>query len=122
MRLARSEIYKTPRLHETQLPRSGDLAEIRRSHCTPESGLVVQVKGDPHLCYCVCAECGQEVTEHFVEVWAREAAWWFKTPGPWFMPIKWLRRIDPRDTVVVERVKNYAPLEPTREQLIIANR
>lgn len=122
MLLARSEIYKTPRPHEEELCRPGDLAEIRRSHCTQESGLIVEVMGEPHFCFCMCAECGQDVTEYFVEVWAVDAAWWFKTPGPWFMPIKWLKRIDPRDRLKHARVKNYAPLEPTDEQIIAANR
>src|SRR5258708_25525265 len=56
--LTRSEIYKTPRPHEEELCRPGDLAEVRRSHCTPESGLLVQVMGEPHFCFCMCAECG----------------------------------------------------------------
>jgi hypothetical protein len=117
----REEIYKAPRAHEVELPRTGDLAEIRRSHCTAESGLLVQVVGEPHLCFCQCADCGQEVTEYFVEIFTNHAEW-LKTPGPWFYPLAWLKRIDPRDPVRYERVRHYRPLEPTDEQIRAANR
>ncbi|HEY1723974.1 MAG TPA: hypothetical protein VGF89_01020 [Steroidobacteraceae bacterium] len=120
--MLRSNVYKTPRPHEIELPRKDDLAEIRRSHCVAESGLLLQVVGDPHLCYCQCADCGQEVTEYFVEVYSPCAQWWFKTPGPWFYPIDWLKRVDPRDPVQYERVRNYMPLWPTEQQIALANR
>ena len=48
-RALRSEIYRTPHAHEWERPRTGDLAEIKRDHCQSESGLLVQVMGDPHL-------------------------------------------------------------------------
>lgn len=120
--LAREEIYKAPRPHEVELPRTWDLAEIKRGHCraNSEAGMLVQVVGEPHLCYCNCADCGQEVTEYFVEVHSSDAHW-HKTPGPWFYPIRWLNRIDPRDPVQYARIRNYQPLEPTPEQLIAAN-
>lgn len=120
--LDRSEIYKTPRAHEVMLVRPGDLAEVRRSHCKPESGLQVRVHGEPHRCQCFCADCGQEVTEYFVEVWADDAEWWFETPGPWFIPIAWLRRISPEDTAWHAPIQGYRPLEPTEGQLIAANK
>ena len=66
----RSEVYKTPCPHEVGVPRTGDLAEVRRGHCraNSEAGLLCQVVGEPHWCYCLCADCGQEVTDWFVEV------------------------------------------------------
>lgn len=103
------------------MPRTGDLAEITRTHCTQQSGLLVQVVGEPHRCYCVCAECGIATTEYFVEVWTPEPSW-FKTPGPWFMPLAWLKRIDPRDPVRFDRARHYRPITPTEAQLAAANR
>lgn len=118
--MRRSDVYKTPRPHEVELPRTGDLAEIRRSCCKPESGLLVQVVGDPHYCYCQCADCGAEWSGHFVEV-TTDYPQWFMTPGPWFYPLDWLRRIDPRDSVEFARVRNYRPLDATPEQIAAAN-
>jgi hypothetical protein len=121
--MRRSDIYKSPRPHEVDLPRRGDLAEIRRSHCVQETGLLLQVVGDPHRCFCQCADCGQPITDYFVEVHAASAvmAAWFKTPGPWFYPLAWLRRVDPRDPTQYERVSRYLPLWPTDEQEKAAN-
>lgn len=123
--MLRSEIYKRPRPHEIELPRTGDIAEIRRGHCraNAESGLLVQIVGEPHRCFCQCADCGQDVTEYFVEVHVdvKDFAHWHRTPGPWFYPIGWLKRIDPRDPVEYLRVRNYRPLEPTANQLLVAN-
>lgn len=121
--MLRESVYKTPRPHEVDLPRPGDLAEVRRGHCkaNAESGLLVQVMGKPHRCFCQCADCGQEVTEYFVEVHA-DMPQWLGTPGPWFYPIKWLKRIDPRDPVEYARIRNYQALRPTAEQLVIANK
>lgn len=121
--MLRSDVYKAPRPHEVEIPRVGDLAEVRRGHCkaNAEAGLLVQVMGNPHLCFCQCADCGQEVTEYFVEIHSDHAEFQ-KTPGPWFYPITWLKRIDPSDPVQYARIKNYAPLRPTEEQLIAANK
>lgn len=120
-----SEIYKSPRPHEVELPRPGDIAEIQKGHCraNSEAGLLVQIVGEPHYCFCMCADCATEITERFVEVHvdAKDYAHWWKTPGPWFYPIRWLKRIDPADPVEYLRVRNYRPLEATPEQLIIAN-
>ena|SRR5579863_2586259 len=121
--MRRLDVYKVPRPHEVDLPRTWDLAEVRRGHCraNAEAGLVCQVVGEPHFCYCNCADCGQAVTEYFVEVHSSDPHWQ-KTPGPWFMPIRWLKRIDPSDPFQYERVRNYRPLEPTEAQIAAANR
>jgi hypothetical protein len=118
--MLRSEIYRTPRPHEAELPRRGDLAEVRRSHCQPESGLLVQVMNEPHLALVQCADCGASVTEYIVEVHSDHPDWQ-KTPGPWFYPIRWLKRIDPIDPVQYARVRRYRPVEATVEQERIAN-
>lgn len=122
MILARSEIYKTPRPHEVELPRTWDLAEIKRGHCraNAEAGLLVQVVGEPHLCFAQCADCASELEEYFVEVHSKDPHW-RKTPGPWFYPIRWLKRIDHTDPTNYERIRDYRPLAPTDEQLVIAN-
>jgi hypothetical protein len=121
--MRRSEVYKTPRPHEVELPRRGDLAEVKRGHCraNAEAGLLCQVVGDPHLCETNCADCGVKVVDFFVEVHSDDPHWQ-KTPGPWFMPIGWLKRIDPRDPVQYARVKNYRPVLATAAQLIEANK
>lgn len=105
------------------MPRTGDVAEIVRSHCLQETGLLVQVMGLPHRCECNCADCGQPVTGMFVEVYCVHEGW-LGTPGPWFMPLKWLKRIDPRDPVKFAKVdtRRYRPVMPTVEQLIAANK
>ena len=118
--MLRSEIYKKPRPHQVEQPRRGDLAEVRRSHCKPESGLLVQVVGDPHRCFAQCCYCGQPVTGYFVEVFTPHPEW-MPTPGPWFMPLSWLKRIDPRDPVEYERVRRYRPIDATVEQERAAN-
>jgi hypothetical protein len=120
--MQRSEIYKAPHGHETDVPRPGDLAEIRRGHCraNAEAGLLVQVMGAPHLCFAQCADCGSEILEYQVEVHSDDPHWQ-KTPGPWFYPIRWLRRLDPRDPVDYARVLKYRPLFATTEQLKVAN-
>ena len=122
--IERGEVYKTPRPHEENLPRPGDFAEIRRGHCraNAEAGLIVEVMGEPHLCFCQCADCGSELDEHHVEIYSDDPHFQ-KTPGPWFYPIRWLRRIDPRDQVNARlpRNRHYAPLLPTDEQLVAAN-
>jgi hypothetical protein len=117
-----SEVYKKPRQHEVELPRLHDLAEVRRGHCNAneDAGLLVQVMGDPHLCETNCAYCGQKVVEYFVEVHTSEPKWQL-TPGPWFMPIRWLKRLDPRDPVQYARMRGYTPLRPTEQQLAAAN-
>lgn len=124
MPLTRADVYKTPREHEVELPRTNDLAEITRSCCKAESGLIVQVVGEPHKCFAQCADCGAEWVAHFVEVTtsADYGLGWFKTPGPWFMPIDWLRRIDPRDPVQYARVLHYMPNWPTEQQMLEANK
>lgn len=116
--MLRAEVYKEPRPHEIDLCRPGDLAEIVRSHCKPETALLVQVVGEPHWCFNFCRDCGQEVTGWFVEITVAKSLYpaWHDMPGPWFMPIKWLKRVDPRDPVHYERVTHYRPLMPTPEQ------
>lgn len=100
------DLYKTPRAHEVNAPRTGDLAEIRRSHCVPERGLLVEVKSDPIIAWSQCSHCGQGILEPMVEVHTLEPDWQ-GIHGPWLMPIAWLRRIDPRDPVQYDRVVNY---------------
>jgi len=120
--LTRAEIYKTPRPHEVELPRTWDLAEIKHGHCraNAEAGLLVQVVGEPHLCFAQCADCGSELEEYFVEVHSSDPHW-HKTPGPWFYPLRWLKRIDATDPVQYARVRHYRPLEATVQQIIAAN-
>lgn len=121
-----SAVYKIPRPHEVDLPRPWDLAEIKRGHCraNAEAGLLVQVVGEPHRSFQQCADCGVGTTEYFVEVVVnqKDFSHWYKTPGPWFYPITWLKRIDPRDPVNYDRIKDYKPLFATNEQLIVANK
>lgn len=121
--MLRDEIYKAPRPHEVELPRAGDLAEIRRGHCraNSEAGLLVQVMGEPHRAFAQCADCGSELTEYLVEVHCDDLHWQ-KTPGPWFYPIGWLKRLDPRDPVAYARIRSYQALRPTEAQLLEANR
>lgn len=85
------EIYKRTLL-DPAVPRRGDFAAIVRDHHRTETGLVVQVLNDPHLAESYCAECGQKVTEYFVEV---HSPLWATVPGPHFYPISWLRRVQP---------------------------
>ncbi|MES1993140.1 MAG: hypothetical protein V4457_05940 [Pseudomonadota bacterium] len=73
-------------------PRRGDIAAIVRDHHHTETGLVVHVVNDPHRCTQICHECGQEVTEFFVEV---ESQTWPREAGPYFYPIRWLKRVLP---------------------------
>jgi hypothetical protein len=82
------EIYKRDLLDQ-DCPRRGDLAEIVRDHHNNERGMVVQVVNDPHWSEQYCADCGQKVVEWFVEV---RAAFFASTPGPYFYPIRWLKR------------------------------
>lgn len=121
--MRREDVYKTPRPHEVDLPRAGDIAEILRGHCraNAEAGMLVQVMGKPHLAFAQCADCASEIKEFLVEVHCDDPHWQ-KTPGPWFYPIGWLKRIDPRDLVGYERIRNYQALRPTPEQLIAANK
>ncbi len=116
----RGEIYRLPRAHEIERPRHGDLAEIKRDHCQPETGLVVQVVGDPHLAVARCHKCGQRIEEYLVEIFCNNPAW-MKTPGPWFYPVDWLKRIDPRDPLQYERVRQYRQVLATAEQWIEAS-
>ncbi len=122
MLLPHSEIYKIPRPHEVDVPRTWDVAEIKRGHCraNEDAGRLVQVVGEPHLCFCMCAYCGTDVTEYFVEVHCSDPQW-MKVPGPWFMPLRWLKRLDPRDPVNYQRIRDYRPLAPTPEQILEAN-
>ena len=115
------EVYRRPNPHQIEVPRKGDLAEVARSHCLQQTGLIVEVVHEPHLCTSRCGDCGLEFTEWMVEVWTWEPQW-HKTPGPWFYPIKWLRRIDPRDPFKWERVKRYQQLAASPQQWIDANR
>jgi hypothetical protein len=104
----RAELYRTPNAHEWDRPRTGDLAEIKRDHCQSESGLLVQVMGEPHLMVARCHKCGQKTEEWMVEIHAQHGPW-MKTPGPWFHPVRWLKRIDPTDPVEYARVRSYEP-------------
>jgi hypothetical protein len=116
----RREVYRKPRPHEVGQPRRGDLAEIIKSHCVQQTGLILEVVHDPHLCVSRCADCGLRIEEWMVEVWTREPSW-HKTPGPWFYPLAWLKRIDPRDPFQFERVKRYEQLAATPKQWIDAS-
>lgn len=117
----REEIYRVPRAHEVTVPRSGDLAELVRDHCQSDTGLLVQVVGDPHLAVAYCHKCGQRILERLVEVYTEHEAW-RATPGPWFVPIDWLRRIDPRDPVNYPRILRYVPRFATAQELRAANK
>lgn len=118
-----SDVYKTPRAHEVGLPRPGDIAELRRSHCgaNADAGLLVQVQGKPHLCSANCFRCGVKTVEYMVEVTSDHPEWQ-NTPQPWLVPISWLKRLDPRDPVDFVKIRNYRPRLATVEQLAIANR
>lgn len=122
--IERGDVYKVPRPHEENLPRPGDFAEITRGHCRAgsEVGLIVEVMGEPHLCFSMCADCATHLDEYHVEVYSDDPHWQL-TPGPWFYPIRWLKRIDPRDSINVKlpRVRHYRPLEPSDAQLVAAN-
>ena len=63
----------------------------------------------------MCSSDLQEVTDLFVEVHSSDPHW-LETPGPWFMPLRWLKRIDPTDPVQYERVHHYQPLLPADER------
>jgi len=104
----RREHYRRPFAHETDRPRTGDIAELKRDHCQSETGLLVQVMGDPHLMSGRCHKCGERIDEWMVEIFTQHPAW-FGTPGPWFYPVSWLKRIDPRDPVYFERIRQYIP-------------
>lgn len=91
------EVYKTSLL-PADCPRDGDYAEVTRHHCLEESGMLVKVVDYPHWCLSLCADCGLYVTEWIVRVepitdWLK---WEAKAPGgPFFYPIRWLKRWDP---------------------------
>jgi hypothetical protein len=89
-----SEIYKRTQL-AADVPRKGDIAAIFRDHHRNETGLEVKVVNDPHLCEQYCHECGQKVVEYFVEVESPEFLA-TGTPGPYFYPIGWLKRVHGR--------------------------
>jgi hypothetical protein len=73
-------------------PRKGDLAAIIKDHHRTETGMTVVVVNDPHKAEQYCSECGQAINEYFVEVECKD---WPKAGGPYFYPIKWLRRVLP---------------------------
>lgn len=90
------EIYKENLLDE-ECPRLGDFAEIRRSHCTSESGMLVRVIDYPHWCLLLCGDCGQHMTEYQVRVEPLSEdirlKWEAIAPGgPWLYPLAWLKR------------------------------
>ena len=114
------EIYKRELLGP-DIPRRGDLAEVIRDHHRTETGLLVQVMNDPHRSVVYCHECGQEIVEHIVEVHSNNPAWQDKA-GPWFYPIRWLKRIDPTDPLQYKRINNYRPIDPMPAQIIAANK
>jgi hypothetical protein len=117
-----ADIYRKPRPHEVELPRAGDHAEIRRDHCQPETGLVVRVFGDPHLCVARCHKCGQRIEEWMVEVFARHEPWQRLAPGgPYFYPIAWLKRIDPADPASIERIHRFEMAMASKEQWLAAS-
>lgn len=117
----REDIYRVPRAHEVEVPRTGDLAEVFRDHCQFETGLLVQVVGDPHLCVAYCHKCGQRIVERLVEIYT-EYDGFHGTPGPWFYPVDWLKRIDPRDPVHYPRILRYVPRFATKQELAAANK
>jgi hypothetical protein len=89
------EVYKRTLL-EQSTPRRGDVAEIVRDHHRTEKGALVRVVNDPHECVVYCADCGQRVEGYFVEVEPLEVALAVnaaKQPGPYFMPVAWLKRV-----------------------------
>ena len=53
-------------------------------------GLVVVVIGFPHRVTNTCAQCGQEVTDYFVEV-SSDNPKFNAVPGPHYYPISWLK-------------------------------
>lgn len=92
------EIYKR-RLLAQETPRRGDLACVVRDHHRNETGMLVKVVNDPHECEARCHECGQMVYGFFVEVVPSEPILMpgsaLVCPGPYFMPLDWLRRANP---------------------------
>ena len=88
------EIYKYSGLPQ-DCPRYGDFAEITRSHCVPETGMLVKVIDYPHWCKQTCGHCWLPVFEWMVRVepitdWMK---WEVIAPGnPFFYPINWLKR------------------------------
>lgn len=91
------EIYKTAGL-PSDCPRRGDFAEVIRSHCVPETGMLVRVVDYPHWTLSICADCGIQTALWIVQVepitdWMK---WEAKAPGgPFYYPIEWLKRWDP---------------------------
>lgn len=93
------EIYKDRGL-ALDTPRLGDFAEIRRSHCVPETGMLVRVVDYVHWCILTCADCGQHMRELQVRIEPLApdvlAKWEAQAPGgPWLYPIAWLKRWAP---------------------------
>ena len=89
--------YKRVQLpHE--VARRGDLAVVTDDCCTQYTGLEVKVVGDPHFTMNLCPSCGSKLLENFVEVepQQREKPLFKEYAGPFFMPVSWLRRIDPK--------------------------
>jgi hypothetical protein len=87
----RSEIYKG-RLLAPETPRRGDEAAIVKDCDNELTGQIVKVVGDPHRCTCYCTSCGFHHQHWFVEI---ECDDWDASLGPFFHPIKWLRRVLP---------------------------
>lgn len=113
-------IYRNPAQHELDVPRRGDLAEVLRSHCIQESGRLIQVMSHPLAGVGRCAHCGSEMDEFFVEVHCSDSEWQ-GTPGPWFMPVQWLKRLDPMDPVQYARLRKYRYVVADEQQLRAAN-
>lgn len=111
----RTHIYRKPRAHEVDLARKGDVAEVIRDHCVQETGLLLEVVGDPHLSMARCNWCGQYVEVRLVEVFATYGPW-LKVPGPWFYPVEWLKRLDPRQPVQFQRIAKYRQTLATPQQ------
>jgi hypothetical protein len=91
------DVYKRSLL-DMDVPRRGDLAEVRCDHHKTETGLIVHVVNDPHYNRQYCHECGEHIDGYFVEVVSPA---WDGQPGPHFYPVKWLKRIDPKDYAAV---------------------
>lgn len=93
------EIYKERGLPE-DCPRYGDYAEIVKSHCVAETGLLVHVTEYVHWCILTCADCGTHMRELQVKIEPLDpdtrARWEIQAPGgPWLYPIAWLKRWRP---------------------------
>jgi hypothetical protein len=88
------EVYKRTLL-SPEVPRRGDRAVIVQDHHRTETGMRVRVVNDPHFVKQTCGECGNDLLDWFVEVEPDEGHEVVGQAGPYYYPIRWLRRVLP---------------------------